>query len=174
MSGKPITSSQTIGPFPHEGWRWAFELGAPAADAGHTVSIVGAVHDGDGAPVSDAMLEAWSPGAAALEGGLDLPGFRRVPSGDRGEFRLELPRAALAGDGTPLAYVTLFARGLLKHQFCAVFLEDDPGLGDSALLRQVPAERRATLVAKRTGTPDEYRWDLWLQSARETVFFDYE
>jgi protocatechuate 3,4-dioxygenase alpha subunit len=98
----------------------------------------------------------------------------REAARSRGDDPDELPRAALAGDGTPLAYVTLFARGLLKHQFCAVFLEDDPGLGDSALLRQVPAERRATLVAKRTDTPDEYRWDLWLQSARETVFFDYE
>jgi protocatechuate 3,4-dioxygenase alpha subunit len=36
----------------------------------------------------------------------------------------------------------------------------------------VPAARRDTLVARREddGT---YRWDIWMQTARETVFFDY-
>jgi hypothetical protein len=33
---KPITTSQTIGPFPHEGWRWAFdEAGAEGGAALH-------------------------------------------------------------------------------------------------------------------------------------------
>jgi protocatechuate 3,4-dioxygenase alpha subunit len=43
-----------------------------------------------------------------------------------------------------VAYVTVFARGLVKHQFTAVFLEDDPALAQSALLEQVPADRRHT------------------------------
>jgi protocatechuate 3,4-dioxygenase beta subunit len=46
--------------------------------------------------------------------------------------------------GKPVAYVTVFARGLVKHQFTAVFLEDDPALAQSALLEQVPADRRHT------------------------------
>ena len=166
---KPITTAQTIGPFPHEGWRWAFESAAPQAGMGQAVSIVGTVFDGAGEPVGDAMLEAWSPAAAEAEATQPMPGFRRVPSDERGEFRFELPRA---GAGAPLAYVTLFARGLLKHQFSAVFLED--AAADAALLAQVPAERRATLVARRTATPGEYRWDVRLQGEAETVFFDYE
>jgi protocatechuate 3,4-dioxygenase alpha subunit len=168
-SRKPITTAQTIGPFPHEGWRWAFESAAPVAGSGHNLSLVGTVFDGDGEPVNDAMLEVWSPAAAAAEGTQPAPGFRRVPSGERGEFRLELPAPPA---GAPLAYVTLFARGLLKHQFSAVFLED--AATDAPLLAQVPAERRATLVATKTSHPGEYRWDVWLQGERETVFFDYE
>jgi protocatechuate 3,4-dioxygenase alpha subunit len=68
--------------------------------------------------------------------------------------------------------ITVFARGLVKHQFCAVFLADDTGLADSAILNQVPAERRATLIARKLAER-EYRWDIWMQTDKETVFFDY-
>jgi protocatechuate 3,4-dioxygenase alpha subunit len=66
----------------------------------------------------------------------------------------------------------VFARGLTKHQFTAVFLEDDATLDASTILAQVPAERRATLVARKSGD-GEYRWDIWMQTDKETVFFDY-
>jgi protocatechuate 3,4-dioxygenase, alpha subunit len=170
-SRRPITTAQTIGPFPHEGWRWAFEPFAVQSDGARTVAVAGTVFDGDGEPVVDAVLEAWSPAAAAAESERAMPGFRRVPSDERGAFRFELPAAANAG--TPLAYVTLFARGLLKHQFSAVFLEGAAGLADAPLLAQVPAERRATLIAGKSATPGEYRWDVRLQGEGETVFFDY-
>jgi protocatechuate 3,4-dioxygenase alpha subunit len=43
----------------------------------------------------------------------------------------------------------------------------------SAILGQVPPARRATLVA--AAQPDgSYVWDIHLQGARETVFFDYQ
>lgn len=170
MSRK-ITTSQTIGPFPHEGWRWGFDATAQLP-AGALVSVSGQVFDGDGAPITDAVLEAWAPAAAQDESALPIPGFRRVAAGDQGEFRFQFASSAKVA-GEPLAYVTLFARGVLKHQFTAVFLEDDPALAQSALLYQVDAERRLTLVARKTG-PGEYRWDLWMQTDKETVFFDYE
>jgi len=168
---KPITTSQTIGPFPHEGWRWAFD---EAGDVGGAaIAIAGRVLDGDAAPIDDAVLEAWSPSAArAEEGSRPRPGFRRVPTDENGEFRFALPRSDRPS-GVPFAYVTIFARGLLKHQFCAVFLEDDAGLADAPLLMQVPAGRRATLVAAKAAA-GEYRWDIRLQGDAETVFFDYE
>jgi protocatechuate 3,4-dioxygenase alpha subunit len=53
-----------------------------------------------------------------------------------------------------------------------VFLEDDATLAESAILAQVPAERRATLVARKDGD-GTYRWDIWMQTEKETVFFDY-
>ena len=63
----------------------------------------------------------------------------------------------------------MFSRGLVKHQFTAVFLEDAP---PSPLLDQVPGERRDTLLARRQ--PDgTYRWDIRMQGDGETVFFDY-
>jgi len=167
-----ITTTQTIGPFPHEGWRWAFDSTIGSASKGATVIISGAVLDGDGAPITDAVLEAWAPGAEAADGGQAIPAFRRVPTGDNGEFRFELPRPG-ALQGEPLLFLTLFARGVLKHQFSAVFLEDDAALARSALLAQVPADRRDTLVAKKTDD-GQYRWDLRMQGERETVYFDYE
>jgi hypothetical protein len=39
-------------------------------------------------------------------------------------FTLTLSRGARES-GEPAAYITVFARGLVKHQFTAVFLEDD-------------------------------------------------
>lgn len=166
-----ITTSQTIGPFPHEGWRWGFEATA-AAPAGPLVTVSGAVHDGDGRPIDDAVLEAWAPASASAEAGLPIPGFRRMPADDQGGFRFQVAHAERAA-GEPLLYVTVFARGVLKHQFTAVFLEDDAGLAQSALLNQVPAERRTTLIARKTAD-GEYRWDVWMQTEKETVFFDYE
>ena len=161
-----ITTSQTIGPFPHEAWRWAFDSGSAATDA---LQISGRVFDGNGETVSDAILEACLPGAAGgpVEG---LPGFWRVPSGEDGEFRFSLPRPASAG--APACFVTLFGRGIVKHQFCAVFVGDDAALADAPILAQVPAERRATLIARPTGE-GSYRWDIHLQGGDETVFFDY-
>ncbi|MGA0611416.1 protocatechuate 3,4-dioxygenase [Caldimonas sp. KR1-144] len=162
-----ITTSQTIGPFPHEAWAWGVE--ATKAPANAALVIEGRLLDGSGAPINDGWVEAWTPD----EAGGAIPGFRRVPSAEDGGFRLALPPPV---PGQPAAWVAVFARGLLLHQFSAVFLEDDAALADSALLAQVPAERRATLIAKKQGD-GRYRWDIRLQGAAdasgETVFFDF-
>ena len=163
-----ITTSQTIGPFSHEAWKWATELN-PAAGA---ITIRGAIYDGAGAPINDAQIESWQPAAANAEAAADLPGFRRVPSGEDGGFALQLSKADQVA-GEPVAYVTVFARGLVKHQFTAVFLADDAGMSQSAILDQVPAARRATLLAERNAD-GSYRWDIHMQGERETVFFDYK
>lgn len=168
-----ITPSQTIGPFSHEAWQWAVDL--CAADRLQTrapaIVIHGSIVDGDGVPINDAQIEAWQPAAAAAESAQAIPGFRRVPSDDAGNFRLPLSRCAQA-PGEPLAYVTVFARGLVKHQFTAVFLEDDIHLAQSAILDQVPAVRRATLLATQAGD-GQYTWRIRMQGPQETVFFDY-
>lgn len=170
----PITPSQTIGPFSHEAWRWACALSDAVAAGAGSIEIAGIIRDGSGEPIDDAMIEAWAPAATAAtdEAALPLPGFRRTPSGPGGEFRLTLPRPAASAAGEPATYITVFARGLVLHQFTAVFLADDSGLSDSAILRQVPAERRATLIARKTGDAS-YAWDIQLQGGAETVFFDY-
>jgi protocatechuate 3,4-dioxygenase alpha subunit len=162
----PLSPSQTIGPFSHEAWRWACDASESATGA---ITINGILRDGDGAPVNDGMIESWSPAAAAEEGGA-LPGFRRVPTDDAGGFTLRLARPA---PGEPAALVTVFARGLVLHQFTAVFLEDDDKLANADMLRQVPAERRATLIARKSGEAG-YAWEINLQGTHETVFFDYE
>lgn len=169
-----ITTSQTIGPFSHEAWQWAVDASAPAtlATSAPTVRIQGTIYDGNGVPIDDAQIEAWTPDGAAAEAAQAIPGFRRVPSGAAGEFslRISLPQGATRGE--PVMYVTVFARGLVKHQFTAVFLEDDSGLAGSAILNQIPQERRATLVARKSAE-GEYTWDIWMQTDKETAFFDY-
>lgn len=169
-----ITTSQTIGPFSHEAWQWAVDGSSPArlVTSTPTVTVSGAIYDGNGTPIDDAQIEAWTPDSAQAESGQQIPGFRRVPSGSAGEFtmRLSLPDDGMRGE--PLMYVTIFARGLLKHQFTAVFREDDKSLAQSAILAQVPEARRPTLLARKTGD-GHYRWDIRMQGDRETAFFDY-
>jgi len=157
------TPAQTIGPFFHNGLDWGFQ-----ASTGHATAAVleGRVFDGDGAVIRDAMVEAWIP-AAAAESGAGMPGFRRSASTTNDGYRIELP--TLPAQGEPAAYITVFGRGLLKHQFSAVFFDGD---ASAPILAQVPAARRATLVAQRDAS-GVYRWDIHLQGARETVFFDY-
>jgi protocatechuate 3,4-dioxygenase alpha subunit len=171
-----ITTSQTIGPFSHEAWKWASDAGMPGhvKTTAPTVLVSGVIYDGDGNPINDAQIEAWTPASAGDEAGQPIPGFRRVPSGADGEFsmRVSLPQAAQGAQGEPLMYVTVFARGLVLHQFTAVFREDDPGLAQSSILNQVPQQRRATLLARKTGD-GQYHWDIRMQGEKETVFFDY-
>ncbi|HWZ48525.1 MAG TPA: protocatechuate 3,4-dioxygenase [Herbaspirillum sp.] len=169
-----ITTSQTIGPFSHEAWHWAVDATAKVDSDAPTITISGVIRDGDSRAIDDAVIEAWLPEAAAAEKRHAIPGFRRVPSNEAGAYRFEvsMPAPVTAMQGKPVMFVTVFARGLLKHQFCAVFLADDPGLAASEILSQVPAARRATLIAEKLGER-EYRWDIWMQTEKETVFFDY-
>lgn len=162
----PISPSQTIGPFSHEAWQWACSITRDAPRSADAVSISGILVDGAGAPINDAMIEFWAPHAAAAEADHALPGFRRTPTDDAGTFRFQVPRPAA---GEPAALVTLFARGLVLHQFTAVFLDDDP---HAAILAQVQAARRATLVAQSSGERS-YTWNIAMQGPAETVFFDY-
>lgn len=166
-----ITTSQTVGPFPHEAWKWAVDATARTDSGAPCIVISGNVTDGDGAPINDAWVEAWMPAGVTAESAQNLPGFRRVSTDDAGGFTLKVT-LPLPPQGKPVAHITLFARGLIKHQFSAVFLDDDAALAQSSLLAQVPAARRNTLLARKQAD-GSYRWDIRLQGADETVFFDY-
>ncbi|HZS81159.1 MAG TPA: protocatechuate 3,4-dioxygenase [Herbaspirillum sp.] len=171
MSNK-ITTSQTIGPFPHEAWNWAVDLTAKVESSAATIVVKGAIFDGDGIAIDDAWVETWMPDSAPVETAHAIPGYRRVPSNDEGGFKLQISMPQAATAGKPVAYVTVFARGLTKHQFTAIFLEDDAGLAQSAILGQVPQQRRDTLIARKQAD-GSYLWDIHMQGAQETVFFDY-
>jgi protocatechuate 3,4-dioxygenase alpha subunit len=169
-----ITTSQTIGPFSHEAWKWAVTATAPATleTTAPTITINGTIYDGDGILINDAQIEAWQPEGAAAEQAQAIPGFRRVPSDEHGGFTLRLSMPQPADRGEPAAYITVFARGLVKHQFTAVFLEDDAGLAQSAILNQVPEARRNTLIARKQAD-GSYQWAIRMQGDQETAFFDY-
>jgi protocatechuate 3,4-dioxygenase, alpha subunit len=141
------TPSQTVGPFYAIGLcrRSDKELDADG------VELTGQVLDGQGEPVVDAVVELW-----------DAAGERWGRCGteeEAGRFRFRVPRDVAYLD----AYV--FARGLLRHQRTRIYLHE----ADDEVLRSLPPDERATLIATPAG--DGLRFDVRLQGERQTVFF---
>jgi len=161
-----LTPSQTVGPF----FDVAFGdrdrgLFATPVAAGRIVRIEGRVLDGEGQPVCDALIELWHPDS----------GFLRCSTDGAGAFAIEaaLPPAVRAPDGlhAPHLVVGVYARGVLTRLLTRIYFEAEPANDDDPVLRCVPPPRRQTLVA-RAVSADRYRFDIVLQGAGETVFFD--
>lgn len=183
------TASQTVGPFFRIGMEPHFvPVVAGPEIPGEHVTIHGRVLDGDGNPVPDAMLETWQADAQGKYASAEdiqtlstpsgFTGFGRVPTDERGEYTLATvkpgrvpgPRDSLQA---PHLVVVIFMRGLLRHLVTRMYFPGEPGIEDDPILRLVPHERRATLIARRAnegGTALE--WDIMLQGENETVFFD--
>ena len=181
------STSQTIGPYLRIGLEWmVIEDLAPQGVAGERVRIEGKVFDADGKPVNDAAVEIWQANAqgkyASPEDPQDKaiePGFRgygRSLTDDAGAFRFRTikPGRVPGPDGKPQAphlTVTIFMRGLLKQLHTRIYFPDDPANADDPVLKLVPAERRATLIAKKR-SDGVLEWNVVLQGSNETVFFD--
>jgi protocatechuate 3,4-dioxygenase alpha subunit len=106
-------------------------------------------------------------------------GFGRLPTGADGacEFETVRPRTSPAGQatGTQATHINvcIFARGLLRQVYTRVYFAGDPALASDPVLALVPEDRRDTLLAQPDATrPGRWIFDVRLQGARETVFFD--
>ena len=156
-----VTPSQTIGPFFHDALAWA---SAPVAPAPGAVRVEGAVLDGNGQPVDDALIEVWQPGS----GGSAPAEFQRIATDRAGRFAFTVRPSA----GVPeAAHVTVFARGLLNLLRTRVYAGATVDqLRQIDGLRDVPAAALETLIA--LGQEDVYRWDVRLQGDGETLFFE--
>jgi protocatechuate 3,4-dioxygenase alpha subunit len=186
------TPSQTVGPFFGVGLGrdgGPLNVMVTGATEGERIRIAGAVLDGAGRPVDDALVELWQANAHGRyrhpldvgSGRLDpaFSGFGRCPTDANGVFVFDTvkPGAIHEGGGlvhAPHVNVTLFARGMLVHAFTRIYFDGDRLDGDPALAAVDPS-RRQTLVAERGLGPDGgvlYRWNIHLQGERETVFFD--
>lgn len=183
------TASETVGPFFHFGLAADDTLGevaAPSAPGQHLTLRV-RVTDGDGAPVPDALIEIWQvdadgrpapiPPAPGQVAG-PFRGYGRLPTSGAGtcEFATIRPGRAREGEGrgqAPHINVCLFARGLLRQVYTRVYFQGDPGLDADPVLVMVPPARRATLLASPDAeAPGRWLFELRLQGAYETVFFD--
>ena len=182
------STSQTIGPYLRIGLEWmVIEDLAPQGVAGERVRIEGKVVDADGKPVNDAAVEIWQANShgkyASPEDPQDKPveqafrGYGRSLTDDAGSFRFRTikPGRVPGPDGKPQAphlTVTIFMRGLLKQLQTRMYFPDDAANADDAVLKLVPAERRATLVAKKR-SDGVLEWNVVLQGKNETAFFDF-
>ncbi|MGE8672117.1 MAG: protocatechuate 3,4-dioxygenase subunit alpha [Achromobacter kerstersii] len=187
------TTSQTVGPYLHIGLSGlnCADLSAGLPDQGAPkVVIEGRVIDGQGNPVPDGMIEIWQADARGVYRHPDDPGyagaddarsgftgFGRLPTEPDGSFRFTtIKPGRVAGPGgslqAPHLVVSLFMRGLLKHLSTRMYFPDEVQANEEDwILQQVPAARRATLVAQRVEN-GELRWEVALQGKGETVFFD--
>jgi protocatechuate 3,4-dioxygenase alpha subunit len=200
------TPSQTLGPFFHQGLlrtRHAFQveglcsderdiihnaLAGPGAE-GQRLRIEGAVFDGLGAPIGDALVEVWQADAAgrfdhpldpaAAKSDPHFAGFGRAATNEAGEFWFDTVKPGrVRGPGGRLqashVSVIVGARGMARHAMTRIYFEGDPELSEDAVLAQVPEVRRHTLVARRVPSSEvaRYRYDIHLQGDAETVFFD--
>ncbi|MGE8453389.1 MAG: protocatechuate 3,4-dioxygenase subunit alpha [Pseudomonadales bacterium] len=187
------TTSQTVGPYLHIGLSGlnCADLSAGLPDQGAPkVVIEGRVIDGQGNPVPDGMIEIWQADARGVYRHPDDPGyagaddarsaftgFGRLPTEADGSFRFTtIKPGRVAGPGgslqAPHLVVSLFMRGLLKHLSTRMYFPDEAQANEEDwILQQVPAARRATLVAQRVEN-GELRWEVVLQGKGETVFFD--
>lgn len=187
------TPSQTVGPF------YSMLLGregdnviTTSADGGERVVVTGRVFDGDRNHIEDALLEFWQadPGGRYnhpddhRETALDpaFTGFARALTDYKtGDFRLETVKPGrvpdMEGDfQAPHISVIVQARGMLNPVFTRVYFSDETSANtDDLILRQVPQQRRGTLVAMLVpgSEPKTYRFDIRFQGDDETVFFDF-
>jgi protocatechuate 3,4-dioxygenase alpha subunit len=179
---------QTVGPYLHIGLNWLITRDiAGRGVKGERVTIAGRLFDGNGAGVSDGLVEIWQANAdgkyahpedsqkKALEKG--WRGFGRIPTDAKGAFRFTTikPGRVPGPDGAlqaPHLVVSVFMRGLLKHLTTRIYFPDEAAANaEDPILKLVPAARRTTLIPKRNGKALE--WDIVLQGKGETVFFDY-
>jgi protocatechuate 3,4-dioxygenase, alpha subunit len=173
------TPSQTIGPFLSIGLPWPDGPDVVPEGTLNEVRISGRVFDGAGEPVPDAMVETWQ---ADPDGRFDHPddprgpvpgwrGFGRCPTDDDGGYaiRTVLP-GALPGEA-PHLDVSVFARGLLHRVVTRIYFPEHAGAhAADPVLASIPEHRRHTLVAH--ASDGGYLFDIRLQGAEETVFFD--
>jgi protocatechuate 3,4-dioxygenase, alpha subunit len=190
--------SQTAGPYVHIGLApgaagfdiYRQELGWDIAgpDApGERIRVEGMVYDGAGAPVKDVLLEVWQADAAGIHAHPDDPRHADCAPGFRGwgrvitDFESGLwtfdtikPGSVPGRHSRPMApHLSLWivARGINIGLNTRMYFEDEDNAADPVLNLVEQAERRATLIARRTGE-GVYRFDIRLQGEGETVFLD--
>ena len=194
----PETPSQTAGPYVHIGLTpnfagitgvYPFDPGSRMVnDASHgkRIAIFGTVFDGEGEPVKDAVIEIWQADAGGVyrsprdprDGDPHFAGWGRIAVGlETGEYRFDTikpGRVPYSVDRMQAPHVTLWivARGInVGLQTRIYFDTESDANAEDPLLALVPAERRETLIAE-VQADASYRFDVYLQGERETVFLD--
>ncbi len=195
------TPSQTAGPYVHIGlrpsvagfagytWEPDHQIANPA-DKSRRIRISGTVFDGTGAPVKDALIEAWQADANGHyphpeDGRPVMPGFRGFGRAaadlESGEWHFDTIRPGpVPGPGgtlqAPHVSLWIVARGINIGLHTRLYFPEDAALhATDPLLAIIPdPRRRETLIATREkdGEGVTYRFDIHIQGEYETVFLD--
>jgi protocatechuate 3,4-dioxygenase, alpha subunit len=182
-----VTPSQTVGPYFAIGLTW--DDGPEVVPEGTEGAfwIRGAVYDGNGDPVPDALVEFWQADAGGRFAHPDDPrgavawgefrGFGRCGTDGEGRFGIHTlkPGPVPGQDGAvqaPHIDVTVMCRGLLARLVTRIYFpEEEAANAADPVLASLPATAASeTLIA--TKTDDGYSFDVHLQGENETVFFD--
>lgn len=184
------TPSQTVGPFlaigmTHEGE----DVLVNDQTSGQRIIITGTLHDGDGEPITDGVIEIWQADAQGIYSHPDDPrhekadkhfrGAGRSDTADNGQFSFKTikPGSVTWDDNqtqAPHINVRVFGRGMLVHAITRLYFSDEEAANASdPVLNLVDDARRQTLIATLENTQDlpTYRLDIRLQGDSETVFF---
>jgi protocatechuate 3,4-dioxygenase, alpha subunit len=174
-----LTPSQTIGPFltievPYEGEEQLVAPNHPGA-----IRILGAVIDGQGDAVDDALIEIWQANRAGryrhpedtrehlpLEEG--FIGFGRCATDEQGRFDFLTVKPGPTAPHAPHINVIVHARGLLRHLYTRIYFpdEEEANAADPLLSSIEDPAVRETLIARGL------RFDIHLQGERQTAFLD--
>ena len=190
------SASQTAGPYVHIGLApsaagfdiFAQQLGADIAGPnanGERIRVTGVVLDGTGEPIKDVLLETWQANSqghyAHPEGGGEVePGFRgwgRVISDfTSGEWSFDTikpgaTRGRNGGQQAPHINLWLVARGINVGLHTRIYFPDEDNSQDQVLNLIEWQQRRPTLIATKLQT-GLYRFNIVIQGANETIFFD--
>ncbi len=185
MAASKETPSQTAGPYVHIGCApVAAGLGTmfggvdPGAEmltgdpGGRRIAFTGTVRDGEGQPVTDALVEVWHADADGTYG--RNPAFtgwgRQRADPETGLFRFDTikPGRTKGGGQAPHVLIWIVARGINLGLMTRAYFPDEPNDGDPVLALAGP--RGHTMIARKV--PDGYHLDIALQGPDETVFLD--
>ncbi|HEX6306497.1 MAG TPA: protocatechuate 3,4-dioxygenase subunit alpha [Anaerolineales bacterium] len=180
------SASQTVGPY----FRIGLVYGEPQNDllkeqtAGERITLTGTVFDGDGKPMTDALIEIWQPDANGIfnhpldplckQADPHFRGFGRAETRNAGRYEFKTVKPGGRDGSAPYINVHVFARGMLVHALTRVYFSDEPAHDDDPALNEVEPERRHTLIATLEGSDEAstYRFDIHMQGEDESVFFN--
>lgn len=179
-----LTPSQTVGPYVHIGLtlknsEFLVESGTEGA-----IEVSFSVTDGNGDPISDAMIELWQsdeegvfnspldPRATATVEGFRGLGRGMVDAEGTVTFTTLRPGAHDAEEA-PHLKVGVFARGMLERLYTRLYFPDQDNSADP-VLAAVPESRRPLLLAQQT--EKGFHLDITVQHEDpnlETPFFGF-
>ena len=157
----PRTPSQTVGPFYSIGLSRGPQNELADRSDPFAVRLTGQLVDGQGAPISDGMVELW-----------DAVGKRWGRSGTdaEGRFSFVLARPEALPGEAPRLDLFVFARGMLRHELTRIYFPDEEEANAADPVWSTLDEAgRSTLVPE--AEDGVLRFDIRMQGDRATVFF---